>query len=298
MIKNELPILLSRSPEHPLMPSLLSHSAFEPGNLLQHHFPDQETLIDILTPIKNRQVWLLESFDQVNHKILPALFIAKTAKMLGASSISIIAPYLAYMRQDIQFSPGQGISSVYFAELLSGYFDRLITVDPHLHRWHSLDQIFTIPTAVAHATESIAQWINNHVVNPLLIGPDSESNQWVEALATMTQLPFVVLEKIRKSDHDVHVSMPDIHRYRDATPVLVDDIISTGMTLLDTIHHLENLHLKPPVCIGIHAVFAENAYQKLLNSRIEGLVTCNTIAHPSNTIDVSHSIITTIQSLL
>lgn len=295
MNARELPILLSLSPEHPLIPSLLSHSAFEYGELLRHDFPDQETLIDILSPVKNRCVWLLESFDQANRKILPALFVAKTAKMLGANSVSLIAPYLAYMRQDTQFSPGQGISSRYFAELLSSDFDNLITVDPHLHRWHNLDQIFTIPTQTVHASQAIANWISQHVMNPLLIGPDSESNQWVDALQKITNFPSVVLSKTRKGDQEVHVTMADLQHYRDATPVLVDDIISTGVTMLDTLHQLKKFNIKPPVCIGVHAVFAGNAYQKLLESPIESLVTCNTIAHPSNAIDISAAIISAIR---
>lgn len=106
---------------------------------------------------------------------MPLIFAAKTARELKAKKITLIAPYLAYMRQDKQFHQGQGITSKYFAALISHYFDNLITIDPHLHRWHSLNDIYSIPTHVLHANDAIASWIIQHVTNPVLIGPDIES---------------------------------------------------------------------------------------------------------------------------
>ena len=81
--------------------------------------------------------------------------------------------------------------------------------------------------------------------------------------------------------------MPDIDKYKDATPVLVDDIISTARTMIETVGHLKRAGMKPPICVGIHAVFSGNAYQDLMDSGVEKIVTCNTIPHPSNTIDLS-----------
>ena len=160
-----------------------------------------------------------------------------------------------------------------------------------MHRWRELNDIYSIPTKVLHATDHIARWIQEHIQNPVLIEPDAESMQWVEQSATKSQSPFLILEKTRKGDHRVEISIPDIERHRNFTPVLIDDIISTGMTMLVTISHLQSLKMKPPVCIGVHAVFASDAYQKLLASNIDRIVTCNTIMHPSNGIDVSNEII-------
>ena len=78
--------------------------------------------------------------------------------------------------------------------------------------------------------------------------------------------------------------MPQVEKYKESTPVLVDDIISTGNTMIETIGHLKKAGMKPPVCIGIHAVFAARAHDKLIKAGAEKVVTCNTIAHPSNAI--------------
>jgi phosphoribosylpyrophosphate synthetase len=66
----------------------------------------------------------------------------------------------------------------------------------------------------------------------------------------------VILTKVRYSDRDVEVSIPHVAKYKDFVPVLVDDIISTGRTMIETIGHLNNAGT--PICIGVHAVFAEN----------------------------------------
>lgn len=264
---------------------------YELGTISFHQFPDKETLVRIDSDVAERVVIFVANLVHPNPKILPLLFAAETAKSLGASKIVLVTPYLTYMRQDKAFEPGQGITSVYFAELISAYFDSLITVDPHLHRWSDLNAIYKIPTKVLHATYEISSWISQHVSNPILIGPDSESAQWVETIAQKSSAPFTILEKIRKSDTHVEISIPGIKQYRKATPILIDDIISTGMTMMETLTHLSSLKMKPAVCIGVHAVFAENAYQKLLLSHAAKIITCNTIPHTSNNIDVSQDII-------
>ena len=261
------------------------------GKITLHQFPDEEVLIKIDSNVHERTIIFMSSLDRPNTKLLPLLFAAETARSLGASKIILITPYLAYMRQDKVFEPGQGITSTYFAKLISRYFDGLITIDPHLHRWHALRAIYDVPTHVLHATDNIVHWIHNHIKKPLLIGPDAESLQWVMDIAQKANAPYLILEKKRTGDNHVNVSIPNIEQYRDFTPVLIDDIISTGMTMVDTIKHLKELKMTSPICIGVHAIFAGDAYQMLLASGVDKIITCNTIPHISNGIDISNDII-------
>ncbi len=198
-------------------------------------------------------------------------------KSLGAKSVGLIAPYLAYMRQDARFQVGEGITSNYFAALLSRYFSWLVTIDPHLHRHHSLNQIYTIPAHALHVRELIAIWIRSNVRNPLLIGPHIESELWVSQIAKEIDAPHLIVD----------IDMSEFTHYKHQTPVMVDEIISTGRTVLRTVEKLSLLKMEPPLVIGVHGLFIENAYENLLNSGIKQIVTCNTIAHPSNQIDVS-----------
>lgn len=262
----------------------------ELGQLTQRQFPDGETYVRIGTPVRQRELILACTLHRPDDKLLPLLFLAATARELGAARIGLVAPYLAYMRQDRRFREGEGVTSAYFARIISPALDWIVTVDPHLHRRSSLGEIYSVATDVVHAAPHISAWIRGNVEQPLLIGPDAESAQWVQDVAGGANAPFVVLEKVRRGDRDVSVSVPNVERWREHTPLLVDDIISTARTMMATIAHLARAGLRAPVCVGVHAVFADSAYDELLAAGAERVVTCNTIPHASNVIDLHQAL--------
>lgn len=259
----------------------------EVGKLERRQFPDGETYLRFHTDVSDRTVIFVCMLDHPDRKTLPLIFAAQTARELGARSIGLVAPYLAYMRQDRQFNSGEAITSKSFASLISGNFDWLITVDPHLHRYQSLAEIYTLSPEVVPAAPRLSDWISKNVVSPLIVGPDSESKQWVAAVAETIGCPFVVLEKIRHGDRDVEVSFPEAEQHQGRTPVLVDDIISTARTMIEACHHLIASGLPAPVCVGVHGIFAGTAYDDLLAAGASRVVTTNTIAHASNAIDLT-----------
>ncbi len=277
---------------------LAKHLHMETGKATIRHFPDGESYVKLDSSIQGKRVIVVCTLHEPDNQFLPLYFFSQTAKDLGANSLCLVAPYLAYMRQDKRFQVGEGITSTYFGQLISSFADSLITVDPHLHRRSSLSEIYQIPNKVIHAAGHIARWIRTNLEKPLLIGPDSESTQWVSDVAKLVGAPFTVLNKIRHGDRDVEVSIPDIKNYKDHLPVLIDDIISTAKTMIGTIKHLKKEGMKPPVCIGVHAVFAGNAYEELQNSGAALVVTCNTIPHVSNKIDLTESLAENIKDLM
>ncbi|KTC81252.1 MULTISPECIES: ribose-phosphate pyrophosphokinase [Legionella] len=285
------PILFSLFDASEISRRLKEALQVEVGDVTLHRFPDTEWYVKINSEVKNRSLIVVDSLNRPDGKILPLLFFAKTAKELGAKKIGLIAPYLPYLRQDIRFHQGEGITSRYFAELLSTSFDWLMTIDPHLHRYNSLDEVYSIPTFVLHATSNISRWITSHINKPVLIGPDMESQQWVADIAEKGDFPYVILEKKRRGDKEVVISVPTVPTLQSSTPVLVDDIISTARTMIVTVKHLQDLGVKSVTCIGVHALFAEDAYSLL--SEMEGtqIITCNTVSHITNTIDVSDLIV-------
>jgi ribose-phosphate pyrophosphokinase len=100
----------------------------------------------------------------------------------------------------------------------------------------------------------------------------------------------VILTKVRYGDRDVEVSIPHVAKYKDFVPVLVDDIISTGR-MIETIGHLNNAGMKPLFVLAYMPCFAENAFQELKDSGAKEIITCNTIPHKSNNIDISDLLI-------
>lgn len=283
-------ILFALPGNEALTEKLAEHLKTEIGKATIRHFPDGETYIRILSDVKDKRVVMVSTMHQPDNKLLPLYFLSMAAKDMGADCTCLISPYLAYMRQDKQFNPGEAITSEYFGSLISRFADTLVTVDPHLHRRSSLSEIYDIPTKVVHAANNISTWIKDNINNPVLVGPDSESKQWVSEVAQNAEAPYILLEKIRYGDENVKVSVPQVEEYQDHTPVLIDDIVSTARTMIETVEHLKKAKMKPPVCIGIHAIFADNSFQDLLSSGVKDVVTCNTIPHKSNRIDVSSAL--------
>lgn len=261
-------------------------------------FPDGETYVRVDGKVEGRDVALVSTLADPDAKLVGSYLLTRTLRDLGARRVGLIAPYLPYMRQDARFRPGEALSSTYIGELVSSWFDWLVTVDPHLHRHPALGDVFTIPAENVHAASLLAQWIREHVPEPLLIGPDAESHQWVKSVAGEVDAPYLVLEKIRRGDRSVSVSAPDLDAYGGHTPVLVDDIISTGHTLIETIAHLRAAGMDGAVCVAIHAVFAEDALDALRRAGARDVVTTNTIAHETNRIDVSDAVADGVRAMM
>ncbi len=248
------------------------------GTVEVHRFPDGESRVRVSPP--GRHAAIVCSLDDPDPKLLPVLFAAATLRELGAATVGLIAPYLAYMRQDTRFQPGEAVSSRPFAAVLSGHFDWLVTVDPHLHRYPNLEALYTLPCEVVHAAPALARWIAATVADPVLIGPDEESRQWVEAVAAAIPAPAVVLGKTRLGDREVRLTLPDMSPWKARTPVLVDDIISTGHTLAAAAAHLRAADLAPPLCVGVHGLFAADATSALQEAGITHIATTDTVPGP------------------
>lgn len=260
------------------------------------NFPDGETYLRVLSDCLNRDIIILANLHQPNSKLLPLIFLCEVLKEMGCNKISLVAPYLPYMRQDIQFHTGEAVTSRFFAKLISQYVDQLITIDPHLHRYHSLSQIYTCDTHVLQANQAIADWIKLNIEKPFIVGPDSESEQWAANVASLVGCPYLILEKQRFGDSDVKVSARSAEDFKDLTPVLIDDIISTGRTMIETANWLNNEGLRAPICIGVHALFSGDALVAMQNAKIEKALTCSTIVHETNGIDISSLLINSMLS--
>ncbi|WP_444965406.1 ribose-phosphate diphosphokinase [Ramlibacter montanisoli] len=191
------------------------------------------------------------------------------------------------MRQDDRFRPGEAITSRSYARLLSSTIDWLVTVDPHLHRWPSLDAIYSIRSHVVAAAPAIADWLRREVPQAILVGPDSESEQWVADVAGRVGVPYVVMTKERRGDRDVQVRLPQGVPHEGRTPVLVDDIISSGHTMAAAAHVLRGAGWGRPLCVGVHALMDAAALDMLHRAGIARVASCDTVPHPTNAIGVA-----------
>jgi ribose-phosphate pyrophosphokinase len=257
------------------------------GSVTVRRFPDGESYVRIHSDVANRQVAIVCTLHKPDPQFLSLLFAARESQALGATRVGLIAPYLSYLRQDKRFNAGEALTSAYFAQVLSSCFSWLVTVDPHLHRLASLADIYSLDSVVLHAAKKLGVWIRDNVKSPKLIGPDDESRQWVSVVAQVAKADFVVLEKTRYGDRDVRVRLPDVGDWRTVTPVLVDDIVSSAHTMIAVLKQWPHAHSSRPICVAVHAVFAEGAYRELLAAEPARVVTTNSIPHESNLIDIA-----------
>ena len=265
---------------------LADEGGWELGALETRRFPDGETYVRILSEVKDKVVDLVCTLARPDDGFLRLIFAADAARDLGARQVNLIAPYLSYMRQDRRFQPGEAVTSRSFARLVSASFDRLVTVDPHLHRYAALSPLYTIPTDTLHAAPLLADWIAAEVDKPLIIGPDKESEQWVSAIAARIGAPHAVLRKVRHGDRNVEVELSDLSEWRGLQPVLADDIASSGRTLIEAARMLPLQGFVRPMVAVVHGIFADDSFQRL-TTLCDRIVSTDSVPHESNAVGLA-----------
>lgn len=268
------------------------------GSIEWRRFPDGETYVRVHSDCAGRHVVLVGSLNDPDARALQVAFLADTAREFGAARVGLIAPYLGYLRQDARFQTGEALTSRTFAAMLASYVDWIITIDPHLHRYRSLSEIYRIPTRVLHAGTAIAEWVGTHVERPLIVGPDEESEQWVRAAAQLVGSPWISLRKTRRGDRAVEISVPDVGAYLDRTPVLLDDIIASARTMVTTVQRLRAAGLGPPYCVGVHALLDDAALRDLREAGAAAVVTTTSVPHATNAIDIAPLVASALPSCL
>lgn len=280
------PLIYAMPGNEELAAALAKGTGTEQGWLEHRKFPDRESYMRFHGDVSGRNAILACSLHDPDGKTLPLLLAAAALRDLGAASVGLAAPYLAYMRQDRRFKDGEAITSSAFARLLSGAFDWIATIDPHLHRYASMAEIYSVPVLVGHATPVLVSYLRQRHGRIFLVGPDEESDQWVSSVAQAAEAPYVTLRKTRRGDNDVSVEFPEIAQFRGLAPVLIDDIISSGHTMQVAVAQLVALGFAAPVCLAAHGILAADAMARLKAAGAT-IVTTNTIPGPTAVLDVN-----------
>ena len=250
-------------------------------------FPDSEIKLRFKTSLKGKNVVLVQSFyENVNDCLVEALFAAETAKDLGAKKIILAAPYFPYLRQDKRFNPGECISLRTIAKNIDEDFDKVLIIDPHLHREKTLEHIFRIKSKRLTANNLIEDYIKKNIKNPVIIGPDWESYKWARKVAEKIGCDCAIMEKKRFSATKVKVTLNKKIDIKSKNLIFIDDMISTGNTLLRAIEAMKKLGAKKVTCFAVHGILVENALQKLQKAGAT-VITSNTIPNKAAKIDVS-----------
>jgi ribose-phosphate pyrophosphokinase len=251
----------------------------------RHRFPDGETRLRLPHTLPERVV-LLRGLQDPNAKLTELLLAAGGARELGAVQLQLVSPYLAYMRQDMAFQPGEVVSQRLLGRLLAASFDAVLTVDPHLHRVATMDEVVPGRRGIAlSAAELLGAHVARHVPGALLLAPDEEAGQWVRAAALAHGLDHAVCHKQRHGDRDVDVALPAVDVAGRAV-VLLDDVASTGRTLVSA---ARGALLRGAASVDVavtHGLFIGDAWAQVQAAGVRHVWSSDCVAHPSNAVSV------------
>lgn len=255
--------------------------------LITERFPDSELKVRLGGDVKGKRVIFVQSFfktkeGDINDKFVELLFAAYTAKELGARRVDLIAPYLAYLREDYRFKKGEAVSAKILVKLFK-VFSKVYVVEPHLHRYRSFKEL-SFPNAVRiDLGGEFAKFIKARIGDCSLVGPDEESEQWVKPVAKKLKIDYQILSKKRFSSRSVKVRGK---KTKSDRVVIIDDIISTGNTLIEA---SKLIRAKKIYFIAAHGLFAETALERL--KKVGRVIVSNTIPSKMSRIDCVKAIV-------
>lgn len=257
-------------------------------DVVVHYFPDGESLVSAATSARCAIVYC--SLDRPNTKLVNLVLAAAALRDQGVERLVLIAPYLCYMRQDTAFHPGEAVSQRVIGPWLGQIFDRIVTVDPHLHRTSDIAE--ALPGAEAQAlsaTPLLAELIRRDEGGGdiVLVGPDSESRQWVERIAGPLAAPALIGSKIRDGDRKVRIEIPNIEQVDGCIGYIVDDMVSSGVTLATCSKKLLEAGARRVEVVVVHALCSEDDLAMMRSAGIARLRSTDSVVHPTNAISLS-----------
>lgn len=273
-------IITYGSSSEALARSIAKEGNFKVADSARRTFPDGEQYVRVYGGLAGEDVVLVHSLAlRPDPLLIEYLLLVDAIRAAGCRSITAVIPYMAYLRQDSRFNPGESISAKVVASILeSPGIDRLITIDAHLHRFKSLSDLFTVPSLNLSAMPLLAEYylrnFENRDTNTVVVGPDIEAEQWAKVVAERLSSPYVTLEKTRLGDKDVLIR--GFASVKGKVAILVDDIISTGMTLVSVVSRLLEEGAVRVDALVTHALLVEGAYKRLKEAGLSNLISTDT----------------------
>ncbi|MBP2310939.1 ribose-phosphate diphosphokinase [Azospirillum soli] len=256
-----------------------------------HRFPDGESLVRLPQAVERAVVY--RSLDRPNDKLVELALAASVLRRQGATELCLVAPYMAYMRQDAIFKPGEPVSQAVIGDWLGRLFDRFVCVEPHLHRTHTLDEVFVgRPSVALTGAGPIAERLraDGAPADTVIVGPDEEAEPLVSAVAGPLGFTPVVGRKERRGDRDVTVVLPDGAPLAGRPVVIVDDVISSGETIFSCARAARVAGAASIRVFGVHALFGSDVAAKFEAEGLGVPISCDGVPHPTNELPLARMI--------
>ncbi|MBS3150876.1 ribose-phosphate diphosphokinase [Candidatus Woesearchaeota archaeon] len=242
-------------------------------DLILRDFSDGELHVKFNCDVKGKKVALVQSlYPYPNHSFFEVMYAASAARDLGAKEIIYVAPYIAFFREDNRKVGGECVQQNIVADLLNRNVDAVLSVEPHLHQ-HNLPGKFSIPFYRLECNEALRKYARDNFSGCKIVGFGERA--W--KLAKHVDKNAALYEKGNHGNVN-----EDKIEYGDNV-LIVDDIIASGNSMMANI---ANLKCKKINVLAVHGLFNGDSFLRL-KGIAERIVSCNTVRHESNKIDVS-----------
>lgn len=249
-------------------------------------FPDGESKITISKRPKGRIVVVNSTYPPVDTNLIQTLALISKAKQFS-ENITAVIPYMGYARQDREFLPGEVVTLSVIAKLLkSTGASRVIVID--IHSKLGLKH-FRIPTKNISAVPELAKYFKKlELKNPLVVSPDLGGLARAKEFARMYGTDFIALKKQRdRKTGKVKIMSSNLKEVSNRDLVLVDDMISTGGSIIKAAEFLKKQKCRRIFVACTHALLIDNAEKKIRKAGISRIISANTIPGNTSVVDVS-----------
>lgn len=266
-----------------------------PSGLIDlHRFPDGEVLPTV-PQTGAATVILYRSLHDPNQRLVSLLLAADAYRRSGVTRLVLAAPYLGYLRQDAVFQPGQSLSRDVIGRWIGGAFDRVVTVQAHLHRTTDLTAVFGAPAESLTIAADLAALAAGDD-RPLVVGPDIESRPLVEQAAKRLGTDWITFDKSRLGDRQVRLMLPSPDRVAGRAVLILDDVCSSGGTLERAIALLRQAGATSIDVAVAHALFNSDAEARLRAAGARRILSSDSVPHPTNAIELAGVLATALRA--
>ena len=262
---------------HPaLAREICGHLNVPLGQAYVGRFPDGEVRLQILENVRGADVFVIQpTCRPVNDNLMELLILMDAFRRASAQRITAVIPYYGYARQDRKDRPRVPISSKVVADLLtSAGADRVLALDLHAGQ---IQGYFNIPVDRLYATPVTVNYFRKlKLKNLVIVSPDPGGVERARSFAKKMKAPLAIIDKRREDAHVVEM-FNVIGDVVGKTCLIVDDMIDTGGTLVRGAQALLDKGAEKVFACCTHGVFAGDAISKISGSRLEQVVTTNSI---------------------
>jgi len=257
-------------------------------------FPDGESKITFGRIPKNSIVLVVQStYPPVDTNLLQALSIISQVRKVS-SKIYAIIPYMGYARQDRQFLSGEVVTMSIIARMIQAAgAKKVVAVD--IHSKVALNH-FKIPKENVSAIPELAKYFKKmKLKNALVVSPDMGGSLRAKKFASLLNIDFIALKKSRNRNTGKVLIQSSKVDVRGKDLILVDDIISTGVSIIKAAQFLKRQKCKRLFVACTHGLFVEDAEKKIKKAGVSQIISTNTIPRSTSKVDVSGVIVESIR---